>query len=108
VSLALRHEVGWASRGLHRGQSNSPSMVTAQLNQSDTPEFRAVFPPWRAGALAGVSGNRIGQWARNGLVHPNDFEGRPRTLYTFNDVAEAIVIRWLLDRSFTYEAIHGA
>jgi uncharacterized protein (DUF433 family) len=83
-------------------------MLTAHSNQSDTQGFRAVFPPWRAGALAGVSGNRIGQWARNGLVHPAYFEGRPRNLYTFNDVAEAIVIRWLLDRSFTYDAIHGA
>jgi uncharacterized protein (DUF433 family) len=83
-------------------------MVTAHSNQLDAPEFRAVFPPWRAGALAGVSGNRIGQWARNDLVRPTYFEGRPRNLYTFNDVAEAIVIRWLLDRSFTYDAIHGA
>lgn len=83
-------------------------MVAAQTNRSDAPEFRAIFPPWRAGALAGVSGNRIGQWARNGLVHPSYFEGRPRNLYTFNDVAEAIVIRWLLDRGFTYDAIHGA
>lgn len=83
-------------------------MVAAQTNQSDAPEFRAIFPPWRAGALAGVSGNRIGQWARNGFVHPSFFEGRPRNLYTFNDVAEAIVIRWLLDRGFTYDAIHVA
>jgi uncharacterized protein (DUF433 family) len=83
-------------------------MVTAQRNRSAAPELRAVFPPWRAGALAGVSGNRIGQWARNGLIHPTYFEGRLRNLYTFNDVAEAIVIRWLLDRSFTYDAIHGA
>jgi uncharacterized protein (DUF433 family) len=74
----------------------------------DAPEFRGVFPPWRAGALAGISGNRIGQWARYGLIRPSHYEGRPRNLYAFNDVAEAIVIRWLLERSFNYEAIHAA
>ncbi|HZK15050.1 MAG TPA: DUF433 domain-containing protein [Solirubrobacterales bacterium] len=74
----------------------------------DRPEFRGVFTPWRAGALAGVSGNRIGQWARYGLIRPSHYEGRPRNLYAFNDVAEAIVIRWLLERSFDYEAIHAA
>jgi uncharacterized protein (DUF433 family) len=72
------------------------------------PEFRGVFTPWRAGALAGVSGNKIGQWARYGLIRPSHYEGRPQNLYAFNDVAEAIVIRWLLERSFDYEAIHAA
>lgn len=67
-----------------------------------------MFPPWRAGALAGVSGYRIGQWARYGLIRPSHYRGRPQHLYAFNDVAEAIVVRWLLEQNFSYEAIHAA
>jgi uncharacterized protein (DUF433 family) len=67
-----------------------------------------VFSPFRAGALAGVSGNRIGQWARYGLIKPTLFRGRPANLYEFRDVAEAIVVHWLLDKGFTYSDIHQA
>jgi len=67
-----------------------------------------VFSPFRAGALAGISGNRIGQWARYGLIKPTLFRGRPANLYAFHDVAEAIVIHWLLDRGFSYAEIHEA
>lgn len=74
--------------------------------REDAPELRAIFSPFRAGALAGVSGNRIGQWARYGLIQPSYFEGRPANLYAFYDVAEAIVVHWLLKRSFKYREIH--
>lgn len=74
----------------------------------DAPEFLGIFAPWRAGALAGISGNRIGQWARYGLIRPSHYVGRPHNLYAFNDVAEGIVIRWLLERKFSYKAIHAA
>jgi uncharacterized protein (DUF433 family) len=67
-----------------------------------------VFSPFRAGALAGVSGNRIGQWARYGLIKASLYRGRPANLYEFRDVAEAIVVHWLLDRGFTYRDIHSA
>jgi uncharacterized protein (DUF433 family)/DNA-binding transcriptional MerR regulator len=67
-----------------------------------------VFSPFRAGALAGVTGNRIGQWARYGLIKPTLFRGRPSNLYEFHDVAEAIVVHWLLDRGFSYAEIHEA
>jgi uncharacterized protein (DUF433 family)/DNA-binding transcriptional MerR regulator len=72
------------------------------------PEVTGVFSPFRAGALAGVSGNRIGQWARYGLIKPTLFRGRPANLYEFRDVAEAIVVHWLLDRKFSYADIHQA
>jgi uncharacterized protein (DUF433 family)/DNA-binding transcriptional MerR regulator len=69
---------------------------------------RGIFSPFRAGALAGVSGNRIGQWARYGLIQPTHFKGRPANLYEFRDVAEAIVVHWLVERGFTYDQIHIA
>jgi uncharacterized protein (DUF433 family) len=83
-------------------------VLPAATTQRDAPEFLGVFTPWRTGALAGVSGNRIGQWARYGLIHPTHYKGRPRNLYAFYDVAEAIVVRWLLERGFSYKAIHAA
>jgi uncharacterized protein (DUF433 family) len=79
-------------------------MPTAAEHQTS----RGIFSPFHAGALAGVSGNRVGQWARYGLIKPTFYRGRPANLYEFHDVAEAIVVHWLLDRKFTYREIHGA
>jgi uncharacterized protein (DUF433 family)/DNA-binding transcriptional MerR regulator len=67
-----------------------------------------AFAPFQAGALAGVSGTRIGQWARYELIKPTLFRGRPSNLYEFHDVAEAIVVHWLLDKGFSYADIHRA
>ncbi len=75
---------------------------------TDRSEFLGVFSPYRAGALAGVSGNRIGQWARYGVVSPTIYEGRPANRYAFYDVAEAIVVHQLQDAGFTYDEIHAA
>src|SRR4051812_904564 len=71
------------------------------------PEVIGVYTPRRAGELAGVSGHSIGQWARYGLITPTVFEGRPANLYSFWDVAEAIVVRWLTDRGFAYHEIRS-
>jgi uncharacterized protein (DUF433 family)/DNA-binding transcriptional MerR regulator len=73
-----------------------------------SPAFSGVFSPYRAGALAGVSGNRIGQWARYGLIRPHAYEGRPTNRYAFFDVAEAIVVHWLQSLEFGYPEIHDA
>jgi len=58
--------------------------------------------------LAGVTGHRIGQWARYGLITPTGFKGSPANLYTFFDVAEAIAVRWLLEKGFDYGELHRA
>lgn len=70
-------------------------MAQFTRNWTLPPEVIGVYTPARAGALAGVSGRAIGQWARHGLIKPNVYEGRPRNLYSYFDVAEAIVVRWL-------------
>ncbi len=75
---------------------------------SDDPHSDSVYTPSRAGALAGVSGQTIGQWARNGFIQPNIYEGRPINLYSFRDVAEAVAVKWLLDERFSYEEIRTA
>ena len=82
--------------------------ASATALNSDAPEFLGVFSPQRAGALAGVSGDQIGQWARYGLIRPTIYEGRPANRYAFFDVAEAIVVHWLREQRFDYDAIHQA
>lgn len=72
------------------------------------PENIGVYTPRRAGALAGISGQTIGQWARYGLVKPTVYEGRPRNLYSYFDVAEAIVVRWLLEEGFKHAHVRAA
>jgi len=57
-----------------------------------------------AGWLAGVSGDRIGQWARRGFITSSSSDGRPRA-YSFQDVAEAIVVHELLNRGVPHKDI---
>lgn len=68
----------------------------------------AVYSPGRAGALAGVSGQRLGQWARNLIVRPSVYKGRPTNLYSYFDVAEAVAVNWLRSERFRYDEIHTA
>lgn len=72
------------------------------------PEQLGVFSPRRAGQLAGVGGDMIGQWARYGLIRPTIYSGRPANRYAFFDVAEAIVVHWLRQHDFSYREIHTA
>jgi uncharacterized protein (DUF433 family)/DNA-binding transcriptional MerR regulator len=76
-----------------------------------TPAYKlegGVYSPGMTGALAGVSGQSVGQWARYGLIRPTVFQGRPANLYSYYDVAEAVVVRWLLDLGVTHRAIRKA
>jgi uncharacterized protein (DUF433 family)/DNA-binding transcriptional MerR regulator len=82
--------------------------TTAHRRPADAPEYLGVFSPRMAGALAGVSGYRIGQWARYGLIRPTVYEGRPANRYAFYDIAEAIVVHWLRLQGFSYDEIHFA
>lgn len=75
---------------------------------AEAPEYLGVFSPRMAGALAGVSGYRVGQWARYGLIRPTVYEGRPANRYAFYDIAEAIVVHWLRLEGFGYKEIHLA
>lgn len=61
-----------------------------------------VMPPrghylaHEVGALAGVSGGRIGQWARRGYIRASQSDRRPH-VYSYQDVAEAMVVHELVD-----------
>lgn len=55
---------------------------------------RGHYLAHEVGALAGVSGDRIGQWARRGYIRSSQSTGRPR-VYSYQDVAEAMVVHEL-------------
>jgi uncharacterized protein (DUF433 family) len=57
-----------------------------------------------AGRLAGVSGQTIGQWARNGYIRSSQSDGPPR-VYSYQDVAEAMVVHELRSREVPYTRI---
>ena len=58
-----------------------------------------------AGELAGVSGTTIGQWARRGLIRSSISDDEPR-VYSVEDVAEAAVVRALLERGIRHGDLH--
>jgi DNA-binding transcriptional MerR regulator len=60
-----------------------------------------------AGALAGVSGTTIGQWARWGLIRSSQSEGEPR-VYSVEDVVEAAIVAQLVERGVTHADVHAA
>lgn len=84
------------------------AMPAQEIESEFIPEYVGVFSPHRAGALAGVNGNTIGQWARHGLIRPTVYEGRPANRYAFYDVAEALVVHWLHREAFSYDEIRTA
>jgi DNA-binding transcriptional MerR regulator len=58
-----------------------------------------------AGELAGVSGTTIGQWARRGLIRSSVSDDEPR-VYSVEDVAEAAVVRVLLEHGVRHADLH--
>ncbi|MGI8439359.1 MAG: DUF433 domain-containing protein [Thermoleophilaceae bacterium] len=68
---------------------------------------RGRYLAWEAGQLAGVSGSTLGQWARWGYIRSSVSTGSPH-LYSYQDVAEAMVVHELLDRGVTHRDIRRA
>ena len=59
------------------------------------------------GELAGVSGNTIGQWARWGYIRASQSDGDPH-VYSVEDVAEASMVKALLDRGISHMQVRRA
>src|SRR3954452_17272400 len=59
------------------------------------------------GELAGVSGNTIGQWARWGYIRASQSSGDPH-VYSVEDVAEAAIVKALLERGITHRMVRRA
>ncbi len=62
---------------------------------------------YEVGQLAGVSGGRIGQWARHGYICSSQSEGPPR-IYSYQDVAEAMVVHALIQDGMSLRNIRTA
>jgi uncharacterized protein (DUF433 family) len=71
------------------------------------PQPRGWYLAAEVGRLVGVSGDRIGQWARRGYIRSSRSEGVPR-IYSFQDVAEAMAVRELLTRGVPRDEIRRA
>ena len=67
----------------------------------------AAYLAHEAGHLAGVPGDRIGQWARWGHIRASVSAAEPH-VYGFEDVAEAIAVHELLERGLALPAIRRA
>jgi hypothetical protein len=68
---------------------------------------RGRYLAWEAGQLAGVSGPKMGQWARRGYIRSSVSSRAPR-VYSFQDVAEAMVVHELLERQVVHREIREA
>lgn len=65
---------------------------------------RGRYLAHEVGQLAGVPGRTIGQWARRGLIRSSQSEGPPR-VYSYQDVAEAMVVHAMLRENVGHDAI---
>lgn len=58
------------------------------------------------GRLAGVSGHEIGQWARYGYIQASQSKpGQSPKVYSYQDIAEAMVVHQLVDLGYSYDVI---
>jgi DNA-binding transcriptional MerR regulator len=67
----------------------------------------AAYLAHEAGRLAGVDGDRIGQWARWGHIRASVSTGDPH-VYSFEDVADALAVHILLDAGIALPVIRRA
>jgi DNA-binding transcriptional MerR regulator len=65
------------------------------------------FLAGEAGEIAGVSGTTIGQWARRGYIRASQSGGDPH-VYAVEDVAEAAIVRALLERGVRHRDVRRA
>jgi uncharacterized protein (DUF433 family) len=68
---------------------------------------RGHYLAQEVGLLAGVSGDRVGQWARRGYIRSSQSTGSPR-VYSYQDVAEAMVVHELEDLGGDLKSIKRA
>jgi len=71
------------------------------------PRPHGHFLAGEAGELAGVSGSTIGQWARWGYIRASQDAGDPH-VYSVEDVAEAAIVRALLERGVRHAEVRRA
>jgi hypothetical protein len=78
-----------------------------ELMERATVEPTAAYLAHEAGLLAGVPGDRVGQWARWGHIRASVSAGEPH-VYAFADVAEALAVHLLLEAGFKLPFVRRA
>jgi uncharacterized protein (DUF433 family) len=68
---------------------------------------RGHYLAHEVGALAGVSGDRVGQWARRGYIRASQDSGIPH-VYSYQDVGEAMVVHELVEQGAELKSIKRA
>lgn len=91
---------------MRQHDSVSPPIYGVRMAVREMPP-RGRYGAAEVGRLAGVSGTTIGQWARRGYVRSSQGDGPPR-IYSYQDIAEAMVVHALLDRGLKHRAIRQA
>jgi DNA-binding transcriptional MerR regulator len=69
--------------------------------------MRGMYLAHEAGRLAGVHGDRIGQWARWGHIRASVSDGDPH-VYAFADVADALAVHVLEEAGLPLPVIRAA
>jgi uncharacterized protein (DUF433 family) len=65
---------------------------------------RGHYLAHEVGFLAGVTGHTVGQWAKNDYIRSSWADSSPRA-YSFQDVAEALVVHELIEDKIDYRHI---
>lgn len=66
---------------------------------------RGRYVASEVGQLAGTSGETVGQWSRYGYIRASQSEGDYPLIYSYQDVAEAIVVHELLEAKVPLKAL---
>jgi uncharacterized protein (DUF433 family) len=82
-------------------------MATMTDTEIITVQPRGHYSAHEAGLLAGVSGNKIGQWARRGDIRASQSD-YPPYVYSYQDVGEAILVHELLDAGVAHRRVRRA
>ncbi|HZO98642.1 MAG TPA: DUF433 domain-containing protein [Gaiellaceae bacterium] len=69
---------------------------------------RGRYLAHEVGLLAGVPGHTIGQWARRGYIKSSVSSSPPPRVYSYQDIAEAMVVHDLLDHDVPHRDIKKA
>lgn len=91
------------ARARRQQDSVSPAIYGVRMAIREMPP-RGRYGASEVGRLAGVSGTTIGQWARRAYIRSSQDDGPPR-IYSYQDIAEAMVVHALLDRGLKHKAI---
>jgi uncharacterized protein (DUF433 family) len=82
-------------------------MATMTDGKITTMQARGHYSAHDAGLLAGVSGNKIGQWARRGYIRASQSDCPPY-VYSYQDVGEAILVHELLAEGVPHRRVRRA